>query len=154
MRSFLLMFDRNAKFIVAMALTGCSDGYGVRFGSASGLRTTNVYDRERRRLRERDFVRERLRESDRLRRVEPRRADPLRRERLCERLRLRLRERERDLRPRFPRDLDLDLRLSLLRDLRLGTVWVSGLCPLFLYTQERGLKGYGADSAWVRSTLS
>jgi len=118
MRSFLLIFDRNAKFIVAMALSGCSDGYG--FGSASGLRTTNVYDRERRRLRERDFVRERLRESDRWRRVEPRRADPLRRERLRERVRLRLRDRERDLRPRFPRDLDLDLRLSLLRDLRLG----------------------------------
>ena len=42
------------------------------------------------------------------------------------------------LRPRFPRDLDLDLRLSLLRDLRLGTVWVSGLCPLFLYTLYTG----------------
>ena len=50
----------------------------------------------------------------------------------------------------------LTLRLSLLRDLRLGTVWVSGLCPLFLYTlyTGEGLKGYGADSAWVRSTLS
>lgn len=32
MRSFLLMFDRNAKVIIAMALSGCSDGYGVRFG--------------------------------------------------------------------------------------------------------------------------
>ena len=60
------------------------------------------------------------------------------------------------LRPRYPRDLDLDLRLSLLRDLRLGRVWVSGfLSTIPVHTvHRRGLKGNGADSAWVRSTLS